>query len=79
MAWFFVGAGRNASGTENINEILINQALREVGEPTSGGMSRNRLSLITLALAILEARCLRFVGYVNIHWTRSFSVDISSS
>jgi hypothetical protein len=30
MAWFFVGAGRNASGTENINEILINQALREV-------------------------------------------------
>ena len=34
MAWFFVGAGRNASGTENINELLINQALREVGEPT---------------------------------------------
>jgi hypothetical protein len=70
--------GRNASGTENINEILINQALREVGEPTGGGMSRNRLSLITLALAILEARCLRFVGYANIHLKRRFSVDISS-
>ena len=51
MAWFFVGAGRNASGIENISELLINQALREVGEPTGGGMSRNRISLITPALS----------------------------